>query len=69
LLRKTPGSNALEVAESTPVTHTLFTLEEGTKSVERPVGTPGLYDAEDIVDAPEHHALSKALGILTAPLT
>jgi hypothetical protein len=26
---------------------------------------PGLYDPDDIVDAPEHHALSKALGILS----
>jgi hypothetical protein len=65
LVTETAGPKALEGAESAPGTYTLFTLPENTKPPETPVDASGLYDPEDIVDAPEHHALSKALGILT----
>jgi hypothetical protein len=49
-----------------PTTASLFADGALPRSTEKPdPALLGLYDPDDIVDAPEHYALSKALGILT----
>jgi hypothetical protein len=45
---------------------TLFPVEAVARPAEAPRSDrPGLYDPDEIIDAPEYHGLSKALGILT----